>query len=122
MKTSRAMSKLAADSRLRAMLQKKAAKSHCTYKVSAVAFGKKGEVLGCVSNRHSSWNVLDKNNGGRPGTAKHAERLLLQRYSQLVKTIIVCRIGRDGSVRPIDPCRACRKAAAKLGVEITTVR
>lgn len=116
------MSKLAGSSQIREVLQKKAAKSHCTYKVSAVAFGKKGEVLGCVSNKHSEWNVLDGGDGGRPGTAKHAERLLLQRYGQHVKTIIVCRTGKGGSLRPIDPCPACKKAAAKLGVEILTVR
>lgn len=117
------MSKLAENARIKTVLQKKASKSHCTYKVSAVAFDKKGEVLGCVSNKHSFWNVLDDTDGeGRAGTAKHAERLLLQRYSRHVKTIIVCRTGKGGVIRPIDPCPVCRKAAAKLGVEIITVR
>lgn len=117
------MSKLAGDARIKSVLQKKASKSHCTYKVSAVAFGKKGEVLGCVSNKHSAWNVLEDTAGeGRAGTAKHAERLLMQRYSKHVKTIIVCRTGKGGAIRPIDPCPACKKAAAKLGVEIITVR
>lgn len=105
------------------LLKEKAVKSDCTYKVSAVAFDKKGDILGHVTNRHSDWNVLTKENGkGRAGTAKHAERLLMQRYKGLIKTIVICRVGHSGMLRPIEPCRSCQKVADKLGISIISVQ
>lgn len=102
-------------------LHKKACKSSCTYKVSAVAFDKRGDVLGTAFNMHSSWNVLDFDTLGRAGTAKHPERLLIKRYGKHVKTILICRVGKGGDLRPIDPCPACRKAASKLGIKIISI-
>lgn len=103
-------------------LQEKASHSPCTYKISAIAFDAKGDVLGHVTNSHSkNWNVLDKCGKGRQGTAQHAERRLLARYGELVKTIVICRIGRSGELRPINPCKTCLKAAAKYGAKIISV-
>lgn len=104
------------------MLTEKASHSPCTYKISAIAFDKKGDVLGHITNSHSSWDVTE--NGeviGRAGTAKHAERRLLMRYRDLVKTIVICRVGRNGVIRPIDPCPMCRKVAAKYGAKIISI-
>lgn len=104
------------------LLKEKATHSNCTYKISAIAFDKKGDILGHVTNKHSAWDVIEKENGvGRAGTAKHAERLLMQRYQSLVKTIVICRVGHAGNIRPIDPCPACQKVAAKLGVKIISI-
>lgn len=104
------------------LLQEKAANSPCTYRISAVAFDKKGEILGHVTNSHSkNWNVLEKCGVGRAGTSEHAERRLLQRYRDLVKTIVICRIGRSGEIRPINPCKACLKVASKYGAKIVSV-
>lgn len=103
------------------LLREKALRSSCTYKVSAVAFDKKGDILGHAVNKHSKWDVLDNGEGGRSGTARHCERILIERYSQNIKTIVICRVGRGGELRPIDPCPACRKAAAKYGIKIVSV-
>lgn len=103
------------------LLKEKASHSPCTYKVSAICFDAKGDILGHVTNSHSQFNVLDKDGRGRAGTARHAERLLFSRYGQLVKTIIICRIGRSGQIRPIDPCPACQKVAAKYGAKIISL-
>src|SRR5574343_422699 len=92
------------------LLREKAKHSACTYKVSAIAFDKKGNILGHMTNKHSNWDVIEKENGaGRPGTAKHAERLLMQRYAGVVKTIVICRIGHGGDIRKIDACPVCQK-------------
>lgn len=105
------------------LLKEKASKSDCTYKISAIAFDKKGDILGHVTNKHSNWDVLVKEKGqGRSGTAKHAERLLMQRYKGLIKTILICRVGHSGLIRPIDPCPACKKVADKLGISIISVQ
>ena len=103
------------------LLKEKASKSDCTYKVSAIAFDKKGNVLGHMTNKHSTWNVISKTGKGRPGTARHSERLLMERYAGVVKTIMIARVGNSGELRPIDPCPACRKVAAKLGVKIISI-
>lgn len=104
------------------LLKEKAAHSPCTYKISGVAFDAKGNVLGHVTNSHCrGWNVLEKEHIGRAGTALHAERRLIAQYSQLIKTIVICRIGRSGKLRPIDPCPACQKAAAKYGIKIVSL-
>lgn len=104
------------------LLKEKASHSPCTYKVSAIGLDSKGDILGHVTNSHSkNWNVLEKENVGRAGTAEHAERRILARYKDLVKTIIICRVGRSGELRPIDPCPACQKVANKYGAKIISV-
>ena len=103
-------------------LKDKAAQSPCTYRIAAIAFDKKGDVLGHISNNHSSWDVIEKENGiGRAGTGKHAERLLIGRYGKNIKSMLIARIGRSGDLKPISPCKACQKAADKLGIKIHTV-
>ena len=102
------------------LLKEKASHSPCTYKISAVAFDEKGDILGHTTNSHSAWNVLDYGSG-RAGTAKHAERILLSRYRDLVKTIVICRLGRSGKILPIDPCPACKKVATKYGAKIISI-
>lgn len=103
-------------------LKEKASHSPCTYKISAIAYDKHGDVLGHATNSHSeNWNVLEKCGVGRPGTASHAERRLLRRYRNLVKTIVVCRVGRSGALLPIEPCKVCSKVAAKYGAKIISI-
>ena len=103
------------------LLKEKATHSSCTYKVAAIAFDKKGDVLGHTTNKHSDWDVVAKTGEGRAGTAKHGERLLLQRYKGNVKTILICRVGHSGKLRPIDPCPICQKVADKMGVKILSL-
>ena len=79
------------------LLKEKASHSPCTYKVSAIAFDAKGDILGHVTNSHS------------------------KRYSSLIKTIVICRVGRSGNLRPIDPCPACQRVAAKYGIKIVSL-
>lgn len=105
---------------LKHLLIEKASHSACTYKVSAVAFDKKGNILGHATNKHSVWDVLDFGKG-RAGTSRHSERELLKRYGQNIKSILICRVGRSGEILPIDPCPACRKAANKYGIKIVSV-
>ena len=104
------------------LLKEKATHSPCTYKISAIAFDSKGDILGHVTNSHSrNWNILDKQEIGRAGTAEHAEKRLFSQYGQLIKSIVICRIGRSGNLRPIDPCPACQKIASKYGAKIISL-
>lgn len=116
------MKKASIDPCMLELLKEKATHSPCSYRVAAIAFDKKGNVLGHATNSHSkNWNVLDKCGVGREGTGVHAERQLFMRYRDLVKTIIICRVGRAGAILPIDPCSVCRKVAAKYGAKIISV-
>lgn len=102
-------------------LVKKAKKSACTYRISAIAFDKKGNVIGHSRNAHSVWNVIEKIPEGRAGTGIHAERALMERYRGVVKTIVICRVGHGGKLRHIDPCPTCQKVAEKYGVKIVSI-
>ena len=104
------------------LLQSKARRSPCNYHVAAVAFDKKGDILGHVTNKRAKWDVIAKTGVGRAGTSRHAERLLLSRYANNIKTIVICRVGHSGALRPIEPCPACKKAADKLGVKIISLQ
>lgn len=103
------------------VLKEKATQSPCTYRISGVAYSKKGNVLGYCTNNHSKWNVLDKIPEGRAGTAEHCERRLISKYGNRIHTIIICRVGNSGELRKIDPCKNCAKLAAKYGITIKTI-
>lgn len=107
---------------IEAFLKKKAMHSPCTYRISGIAFSKKGNVLGHCTNNHSKWQVLEKTPIGRAGTAEHCEARLIKKFGQRIHTIIICRVGRSGEIRPIDPCENCSKLAKKYGITIKTVQ
>lgn len=104
------------------LLKEKASHSPCTYRISGIAFSKKGNVLGYCTNNHSKWQVLEKFPIGRAGTAEHCEKRLIQKFGRRIHTIIICRIGRSGNVLPIDPCPSCAKLATKYGITIKTIQ
>ena len=94
------------------MARRKAMKSGCMFKVSAIGLDKKGNVLGVVTNAKR----LDRYGGGI-----HAEMNLLHRYGDHVKTIIICRVGGSGNILPIHPCERCKKVLDKLGIKVLRV-
>ena len=107
---------------LKQRLKKKAMHSPCTYRISGIAFSKKGNVLGHCTNNHSKWQVLEKTPIGRAGTAEHCEKRLIEKFGQRIHTIVICRVGRSGELRPINPCKNCQKLAEKYGIAIKTVK
>jgi hypothetical protein len=91
---------------------KKAKKSTCHTKVSALAFNGKGELVMKAVNRPR----FSKEGGG-----VHAEmRILLKRPK--IKIIVLCRTNNQGKIMPLDPCAACAAKARELGVKIIPVR
>lgn len=93
-------------------LIKTAIKSPCRFKVSAVAFSKKGNILG--------WSYC-KHNLGKSCGAIHAERELMSRFGSRIQNIIITRTNKSGDVLPIKPCDVCQKVADKMGISIKTV-
>ena len=90
----------------------KAKQSQAKYKISAIGLDKKGKVLGSAFNQLR----FSKFGGGL-----HAEMLLLHRYGNKVKTIILCRVGKHGSILPIEPCKKCQKILDKLKIKVISV-
>jgi len=103
-----------------AIIQKlvdKAEQTTTCYRVSAIAFSKKGEILGSATNSFK----MDGRPAGK-GSGIHAERRLIQRYKNNIHTIVICRIGLSGDILPIHPCETCKKVADKMGIKIISVK
>lgn len=99
------------------ILKRKANQSLSKYRISAIAFDKKGDVLGIATNQHSRYGIENSNKF----MGMHAERILMERYGKNIKTIVIARIGWTGELRPVDPCRMCSSIAKKLGIKIVSI-
>ena len=96
------------------LARKKASKmnKHLNYRVVAVGLSRKGDLVGIRTN--SFGLKSGKKNG------KHAERELLKRYGNRVRSIVLLRFGYSGGILPIKPCENCQKLLDKLGVKVVT--
>jgi cytidine deaminase len=92
----------------------KAMSSICKMHVAALGFNHDGV---CVMAR------TNKPRFSRKGGGLHAERQILAEAKRrgIVK-IVICRVGKGGSILPIDPCSTCKKIADKLGVVIESIK
>ena len=93
-------------------ITQKAYSSSCKFKIAAIAFSKKGNILGIVFN-----NFRFSGHGG----GLHAEIKLIQRYGNKISWILIGRVGRSGDLLPIEPCQNCQKVADKLGIKIESI-
>jgi len=94
-------------------LRNKAKQSTCKFRISALGFNKSGICVIARSNKQQF---------SRKGGGFHAERLVMQEArSRGVCRILICRIGKGGAMRPIDPCPQCQSIADKLGIIIDTI-
>lgn len=93
-------------------LIKKALQSSCEFRVSAVAFDHRGDVLGYAQNMP---NLINRKGG------HHAEMRLIKRYGRRIASIILCRVSPKGELRPIHPCRMCARKIAELDIQVATL-
>jgi cytidine deaminase len=92
---------------------KKACQSQCKFKISALGFNRKGELVS------SAFNI---SRALRKGGGFHAEQLvMMEAHKKGIKTILICRVNPNGILLPIEPCMKCRKMAEKLGIKIISV-
>jgi cytidine deaminase len=91
---------------------KKALISNCRYKISALGFNYKGDMI------YSSFN---KKRFPRIGGGIHAEMAVMAKYGRLIKTILICRVNKSGNLLPIHPCKICKTKAEELGIKILTI-
>lgn len=96
------------------ILKKKAKDTPCKFKVSAIGFNTKGEIVIKTSNRPRF---------SRFGGGIHAETKIFKLAKRKnIKTILICRVGKTGNILPIDPCNRCKTIADKLGIKIISVK
>ena len=109
-------------------LKKKAIAGRFKFRIGAIAFSRKGNVLGmevnsCISRRISyeeySKRCITKESCKFSG--KHAERALMEKYGKRIASILILRVGHGGDLRAIQPCDMCKKIADKLGIKIFSV-
>jgi deoxycytidylate deaminase len=77
-----------------------------------LGFDKNGNLLGTSVNKPR----FDKYKGGT-----HAEMALIKRYSDNIKTILICRVNNQGDFLAIKPCSTCARVANKMGIKIKTI-
>jgi len=95
-------------------MQQKAEQSDSKFRISAFGINRKGE---CVAKATNSFRF------GRKGGGIHAEmKIMLEARRKRIKTIIICRIGWGGDIRPIEPCPVCSEKAKELGIKIISVK
>ena len=109
-------------------LKKKAIAGRLKFRIAAIAFSRKGNVLGmevnsCISRRLSyeeySKRCMIKESCKFSG--KHAERALMEKYGKRIASILILRVGQGGDFRAIQLCDMCKKIADKLGIRIFSV-
>ncbi len=109
-------------------LKKKAIAGRFKFRIAAIAFSRKGNVLGmevnsCISRRISyeeySKRCITKESCKFSG--KHAERALMEKYGKRIASILILRVGHGGDLRAIQPCDMCKKIADKLSIRIFSV-
>ena len=96
---------------------RKATHSPSHIRMAGVAFNKKGEILGIMSNGFRAEQIKPAKYSGN-----HVEKKLIQRYGNLISKIVLLRIGRGGDILPIDPCEKCQKLLDKYGIKVMTVK
>lgn len=100
------------DRQLRKIAIQKANQSLCRYKVSALGFNKKGEVI---------YKAMNIPRFLREGGSKHAEMEVMLKGGPGIHQILICRTNGNGDILPIHPCKTCAKKANELGIKIISI-
>lgn len=83
-----------------------------TYRICAIAFSKRNNLLGIQMNGHRF------SMSHRRGAGLHAEAELIRRFGRQIDRIYILRVGNAIDPLPIHPCENCAKIAAKYGIKI----
>jgi pyrimidine deaminase RibD-like protein len=91
----------------------KALQSQCAFKISALGFNKRGELVSVATN---------VSRFSRKGGGIHAEVVIMRQAKRKgIATILICRVNPSGDMLPIEPCENCSKLAKKLGIRIFSI-
>ena len=91
----------------------KAKQSLCRFRISALGFNKKGELI----IKKMNVSRFARKQGGI-----HAEMNVMMKSGKSLKSIVICRTNGAGDILPIEPCDMCKAKADELGIKIYTIR
>ena len=94
-----------------------ASASPSKYSVAAVAYTRKGNILGITRNTHRGCDSLKR----RKGASLHAEMRLMSKHGRAIDTIYILRVGGSQDILPICACDVCAKTAKKLNIKIVSL-
>lgn len=89
--------------------------SDVNYYITAAALNKKNELLGISNNKRNN------NSCSKHGCGLHAERELIKKYKQNIKTIVLYRRGHNFDTLPIHPCKTCQKIINKMNIKVILI-
>lgn len=102
---------------IKQLLLNKSKSNHLTnYFITAAAFNKKGQLIGIENNK-----LNNSTNYSKHGCGIHAERELIRKYKNNIKTIILYRRGGNFNTLPIHPCPICSKLINKLNIKLILI-
>jgi tRNA(Arg) A34 adenosine deaminase TadA len=90
----------------------KAAASSCRYKIAAIGFNRKNEIVGITYNSPRL---------RRLGGSTHAEINLLKRCGRKLRSIMVVRVGQSSNLLPIETCQNCKDALKGIRILKTKI-
>lgn len=82
------------------------------YRIVAIAFSKRNNLLGVAMN-----GFRDFMSDGK-GKGMHAEMKLIKQFGKRIDRIYILRVGNSLDALPIHPCINCSKVANKMGIKI----
>jgi hypothetical protein len=82
------------------------------YKICAIAFSKRNNLLGIEMNGHRPFESV------RRGGGDHAETKLIKKFGRRIDRIYIMRVGKTCDALPIHACENCSKVADKYGIKI----
>lgn len=93
------------------------------FKVAALLFDRKGNLLSSAHNSYVKSHPLQKHYAERVGRSEkaflHAEiAALLKLKGRKAKKILLVRVNNKGKLLPVDPCPICALALREHGVSV----
>ena len=83
----------------------------CRYRVVAAGIDHNNKIISLFTNRPRL-----------PARGHHAEERVIFSSPKSLRKILILRVGSDGSLLPIDPCKMCRKLARERGITIESIQ
>ncbi len=90
-------------------IYKKSLKCICTYRVVAVAFDKRGDILTIATNRPRFKKL---------GGSVHAEMEAIRLAGPKIVSMQIFRLNKLGGLLPIHPCKSCQRILDKMNIKV----
>lgn len=91
---------------------KKAQQTTCRYRVFAIGFNSRGDIIGISCN---------KRRFDREGGSIHAEMELVKNHGRKIRSMLIGRVNSSGKLLPIECCDSCKKILDRYKIKVRTI-